>query len=163
MGDQATGSADVREFPFRFAPAYRWPALPFGIGPGTARVTVSARTFDARFGPWRVTTPLANIAGLIPTGPYRWYRTAGSARYSFADHGLTFATNGDRGLCVAFHEPVAGLEPTGSLRHPSLTVTVADAGALARLLAERTDAVDVIRLHRTGAAGESAPPRRPGS
>jgi hypothetical protein len=29
-------------------------------------------------------------------------------------------------VCVLFHEPVTGLEPFGRIRHPGLTVTVAD-------------------------------------
>jgi len=51
-----------------------------------------------------------------------------------ADRGLTFATNGERGLCIRFRDPVSGIEPTGHLRHPGLTVTVADVDALARVL-----------------------------
>lgn len=128
---------DAVVFPFRFVPAYRLPAFPFGIRPATARVTIVGPVLDARFGPWRVTTPLTNVAGTAVTGPYRWYRTAGSARYSLADQGLTFATNGDRGLCIGFHEPVTGLDPTRLLRHPSLTVTVDDVVGLARVLEEQ--------------------------
>jgi len=137
-------------FPFRFTPAYRALAAPFGIGTRRTLVTVSALGFDARFGPWPVTTPLANIAGEVPTGPYRLHRTAGSARYSFADGELTFASNGDRGLCLRFEEPVPGMEPTRSLRRPELTVTVADIDGLARLLAERIGISTVAPLDPAG-------------
>lgn len=138
------------EFGFRFAPAYQWLAAPFGIGPDTARVTVSDQGLDARFGPWRVTTPLRNVAGTSLTGPYRRWRTAGPARYSLADHGITLATNGDQGLCIEFRDPVPGLEPSGSLRHPNLTVTVADVRGLATLLAERLGDGSVTPLRRPG-------------
>jgi hypothetical protein len=50
------------------------------------------------------------------------------------DRGLTFATNGERGVLISFHEPVPGLEPTGLLRHPELTVTVADIDGLVERL-----------------------------
>jgi hypothetical protein len=47
------------------------------------------------------------------------------------------ATNGVRGLCITFREPVPGIEPTGTLRHPALTVTVADCHGLAAVLTAR--------------------------
>ena len=117
-------------FPFRFDPRYRLLALPFGVTPATAWVRVGGDMFEARFGPWRVRTPIGNVAGAEVTGPYGLLRTAGGARLSFADRGLTFATNGDRGVCVRFHEPVHGMAPVGPLRHPALTVTVADVEGL---------------------------------
>jgi len=89
----------------------------------------------ARYGFWRLETEVANIAGTEVTGPYRLLTTIGPARLSLADRGLTFASNRRRGLCVRFHRPVAGLEPTGRLRHRGLTVTVADVDALAGALA----------------------------
>ena len=121
-------------FRFRWAARYRIAAAPFGVTPRTALVVVAHGELDARFGPWRVRTPLTNVAGTEPTGPYRYARTAGPARLSLTDKGLTFATNGDRGLCIRFHQPVAGLAPTGRLRHPGLTVTVADVDRLAAVL-----------------------------
>jgi hypothetical protein len=122
-----TGS---QRFAFRFADAYRRPAALFGITPGTAWVDVDANTLRARFGRWRVTTPLANISKVAVTGPYRFLKTAGPARLALTDRGLTFATNGERGVLISFHTPVPGLEPTGLLRHPELTVTVADTDGL---------------------------------
>jgi hypothetical protein len=47
------------------------------------------------------------------------------------------ATNGARGLCSTFCEPVPGIEPTGTLRHPAFTVTVADCQGLATVLTAR--------------------------
>ncbi len=45
---------------------------------------------------------------------------------------MTFATNGDRALCVQFHEPVRGIDPTGRILHPGATITVADPEGLAK-------------------------------
>lgn len=43
----------------------------------------------------------------------------------------------DRGVCVELHEPVRVLDPTGRLRHPGATFTVADPDRLARTLEAR--------------------------
>jgi hypothetical protein len=125
---------DYQTFPFRFDAAHRPAAALFGITDRTAVVTLGDHGLDARFGPWRVVTELTNVTGVAVTGPYGLLRTAGPARLSLGDLGLTFATNGERGLCIRFREPVPGLEPTGRLRHPGLTVTVADVEALGAAL-----------------------------
>jgi hypothetical protein len=127
----------AERFTFCFAPAYRRPAGLFGISPETAWVDVGADTLRARFGPWRVTTPLANISAIAVTGPYAFLKTAGPARLAITDRGLTFATNGDRGVLISFHSPVRGLDPLGVLRHPELTVTVADIDGLVERLRAR--------------------------
>lgn len=80
--------------------------------------------FVATFGPWTLTTPRVNIAGAHLGGPYSAWRAIGP-RLSLADRGLAFGTATDAGVCVRFRAPVPGIEPTGLLRHPSLTVTVA--------------------------------------
>jgi hypothetical protein len=121
-------------YAFRFDRSYRFAALPFGITPGTAEVEVTDDELIAKFGPWRVRTPLENIAGCAVTGGYQRIKTMGPAHLSFTDRGLTFATNAERGLCVRFHEPVAGIDPTGRIRHPGLTVTVADIEGLQAVL-----------------------------
>lgn len=122
-------------FPFRFDPVHRALALPFGVTPGNSAVEVADGELVARYGRWTVRTPLTNVAGTCVTGPYTTLRTGGPARMSAVDRGLTFSSNGERGLCILFHEPVTGLEPTGRLRHPGLTVTVADIDGLAAALA----------------------------
>jgi hypothetical protein len=121
-------------FPFRFAPAYRPPALLFGITPRTSWVQVGDGVLRVRFGPWSLTTPLSNVAGVEETGGFAYLKTAGPAHLSLADRGVTFATNGDRALCVRFHEPVRGIDPTGRIRHPGATLTVADPPAVRRAL-----------------------------
>jgi hypothetical protein len=127
----------IEHFDFAFTPAYRTLARPFGITSASAWVEMRDETFEARFGPWRVSTPLANIVDVAVTGPYAFWKTAGSARLAITDRGLTFATNGDRGVLISFRTPVRGLDPLGILRHPELTVTVADVDRLAALLRAR--------------------------
>jgi hypothetical protein len=128
--------AGGQRFRFAFEPRYRLAALAFGVTPATAWVDVDARDFDARFGPWRLSTSVANIKGVAITGPYHFAKTAGPARLAITDRGLTFATNGDRGVLVSFHTSVRGLEPLGLIRHPELTATVADVEQFASLLEE---------------------------
>jgi hypothetical protein len=137
-GDGVRIEADQR-FDFRFDRWHRLAALPFGVGPGSAHVDVAThadgeRVLTARFGPWCVTTPVANVAGAEPSGPYSLVKTAGPAHVSLKDFGLTFATNDERGLCIRFRRAVPGLAPTGLLRHPALTVTVDDVEGLQRAL-----------------------------
>jgi hypothetical protein len=68
------------------------------------------------------------------TGPYWFYRTAGPARLGVTDAGLTFASNGERGVLISFYERVPAIDPLGLIRHPELTVTVADVNGLVRAL-----------------------------
>jgi hypothetical protein len=122
------------EFEFAFEGRYRLAALGFGITSATARVVVTDEELLVRFGPWRLGTPLSNVAGTQVTSGYAFHRTAGPPHLSLADRGVTFATNSRRGLCASFVEPVHAIEPTGMLRHPAATVTVADPEALAAAL-----------------------------
>ena len=122
------------EFDFAFEDRYRLPARVFGISPATARVVVTDDELHVRFGPWRLRTPRANVAGTELSSGYAFLRTAGPAHLSLSDRGVTFATNSERGLCISFVEPVRAIEPTGLLRHPGATVTVADPEALAATL-----------------------------
>lgn len=95
-------------------------------------VWLDDQVLDVTFGPWRVRTPLDNIASAEVGGPYSAWKVIG-ARLSLADRGLTFGTTTRAGVCIRFHRPVPGIEPTGMLRHPGLTVTVTQP----ELLAER--------------------------
>jgi hypothetical protein len=98
---------------------------------------VGAGRLTARFGPWQVQTALDNIADVSITGPYSFIKTAGPAHLSLADRGLTFATNGDRGVCLAMVGPIRGIDPFGLLRHPNLTLTVADCDGLVDSVQDR--------------------------
>jgi hypothetical protein len=125
-----------QRFHFAFTPRYRLAAVGFGITPAAAWVEVDARDLKARFGSWRLATPIANIKHVAITGPYRFAKTAGPARLAITDRDLTFATNGDRGVLMSFRTPVRGLDPLGLIRHPELTVTVAEVDEFATLLDE---------------------------
>jgi hypothetical protein len=127
-------------FSFRFSPSYRQLARLFGVRPSNAEVGVDGLLFQVRFGPWRVTTEIDNIERVETTGPFHFVKTAGPARLSFADRGLTFATNGDEGVCITFRRPIVGGEPTGRLRHPNLTLTVADTDGLIHAITARSEA-----------------------
>ncbi|MGQ0717185.1 MAG: hypothetical protein ACT4NP_07680 [Pseudonocardiales bacterium] len=127
----------TQTFPFRFTTPYRLAGLPLGITPTTATVQVHDGELAVRFGLWKVRTALANVASTTVTGPFGFLKTAGPAHLSLADRGLTMATNGARGLCITFREPIPGIEPTGTLRHPAITVTVADCQGLAAVLAAK--------------------------
>ncbi len=129
-GVSSTGQQGTT-FDFRFAPSYRRLSWLFGVTERTALVTLTDHELLARFGPWHVTVALTNVRSVKITGPYRLLKAAGPARLSLSDRGLTMATNGDQGVCLSFHEPIAGIEPTGRLRHPGLTLTVADCAGLA--------------------------------
>ncbi len=126
--------SSVERFGFAFARSYRAPALAFGITPGTAWVAVGDEILEAHFGPWRLSTSLANIADVAVTGPYAFWKTAGPARLAITDLGLTFATNGSSGVLISFRTPVRGLEPLGVIPHSELTVTVTEVHRLAKLL-----------------------------
>jgi hypothetical protein len=78
---------------------------------------------------------LNNIASAEATGPYSFLKAAGPARLAITDRGLTFASNGDRGACITFQSPVLGIDRSGRIRHPELTVTVLDIDGLIAALA----------------------------
>jgi len=122
-------------FAFRFDPAYRRLARLVGVTPERAWVELTDEEFEARYGPWRVRTTVSNIADVDVTGPFAFFKTAGPARLAITDRGLTFASNGDRGACLSFHSPVAGIDPFGLIRHPTLTITVLDVDGLVEALA----------------------------
>jgi hypothetical protein len=128
----------VRHFPFAFERAQLLAGLPFGVTPLTTGVMVDHERLHVRYGPWSLTTPLANIAGTTETGPYQLLKIAGPAHLSLADQGVAFCTRRTDGLCIEFHEPVGAIAPFGIVRHPAATVTVVDRDGLRRLL-EVTD------------------------
>ncbi len=82
----------------------------------------------ATFGFATVETPLSNVDHTVVTGPHRWY-TAVGLRLSFADDGITFGTNHESGLCIAFVDSVPRV--VGRRAHSSLWVSVADPAGLA--------------------------------
>jgi len=120
-------------FEFAFEKKYLPALAAIGVTPLTAKVDVSTKTLDARFGPWRCRTSVKNISCVKRTGPYSAVKVIG-ARGSFADRGATFGTTTAGGVCVEFIHPVKILDPSGIILHPGLTVTVADLDGLERAL-----------------------------
>ncbi len=129
-------------YDFAFAPAYRLPALLLGITGSTAWVELGPRGLEVRFGLWRLRTPLDNVAAVHRTGDFAFLKTAGPPHLSFADRGVTFATNGDAAVCLAFHRPVPAIDPTRRITHPGATLTLRD---LDRFEAELADLCGVVR------------------
>ncbi|WP_218006041.1 hypothetical protein [Actinomadura hibisca] len=132
--------SEVWRYGFAFEDRLTRPLALLGIRPDTAHLLITAERLKARFGPWLVRTPLENVAGAEVTGPYNVLKVAGP-HLSLADRGVSFGTNTKKGVCIRFHHPVKGLDPLGLLRHPGLTLTVAEPEEAARriqaLLAER--------------------------
>ncbi len=123
----------MESFPFRFS-RFAARTLPlFGIRHRTSAVVIDNGELLARFGRVRVATTLDNVLDAQVTGPYSWLKALG-VRVSMADRGLTFGSNTQAGVCLRFHRPVEGVMKRFGLRHPGLTVTVADPDALVRCI-----------------------------
>jgi len=124
-----SGAADLSRtaetYPFRFAGPVGALARVFGVRSDRAHASISNDgVLTVRYGRWVATTPVTNLRRIDVTGPYAVLKVAGPPHLSFADGGVTFATNRDRGVCIAFHQPVSALLPFGLFAHPSLTFTV---------------------------------------
>jgi ATP10 protein len=118
-------SLSIEQFEFAFDSQFRPFLALIGVTPGTAHVTLTTAQLVARFGPWTCETPIGNVRDVCRTGPYHWYKAIGP-RGSFVDRGLTFGTTTKGGVCVLVREPVPGLTPVGLLRHPGITLTLAE-------------------------------------
>ena len=120
----------MQRFEFTFDYPVAGPLAVFGILPSTSYAEIDGGELHARFGPWSLSTPLANIISTDVTGPYRWYRAVG-VRMSLSDRGVTFGSNARAGLLLTFAEPVRALRPGGlGPKNPNATLTVADPKAL---------------------------------
>lgn len=122
---------------FRFATPTRFRILlaAAGIDAAKASVEVDDSALDVRFGPWRLRTPRSNITGTSVTGPYQVWKAIG-VRLSLSDGGITFGTTTAAGLCIELATPVAArfIKLEMPLRHPNITLTVADPEGLRRAL-----------------------------
>ena len=123
----------VQRFVFAFDRRFRLPLAAIGVCPSTCEVVVTDQLFDARFGLLRLQTPRSNVRDVCITGPFAAVKAIGP-RGSMIDHGATFGTNAERGVCVSFHEPVGALLGRNRFRHPGLTVTVEDPEGLVAAL-----------------------------
>ena len=132
--DKPTSPPRVRPrtgtFGFDFHPLFRLPARLVGVTPDSAHVELTTDALDVTFGPWRMVVPRGDIADVSRSGPYRPWKVIGPPHLSFADRGITFATNPREGVCLRLRKPAPGIEPTGRIRHPGLTVTVQDVDGL---------------------------------
>lgn len=129
-----TEEEQVDAFDFAFASSYALAARPFGITPRSSTVEVGPSWLFVRYGPWRLLTPRSNIASAELTGGFSFVKTAGPPHLSMSDRGISFTTNGDRALCLSFHEPVPAIDPTATITHPGATLSVADPAGLAAAL-----------------------------
>ena len=134
---------------FEFDPRYRKLLSLLGITPARAWIEIAGGGFEARFGLWRLRTAVANISSMKESGPYTALRAIGP-HISLADQGLTFDSTTRGGVCMLFHRPVPGRETLGLVKHPGLTVTVANPGGLMA-------AIDWARASSEDAAGSAEP------
>ena len=124
----------VQVFDFAFTRAYAAAGRPFGVSRRSTTVELGPQWLYVRYGPWRLLTPRSNIASAEATGGFSFVKTAGPPHLSFSDRGVSFTTNGDRALCLRFHEPVPAIDPAATILHPGATISVADPEGLAAAL-----------------------------
>ena len=129
--------AGSREFTFAFDPLMAPAAALVGVLPSNCGVEVTDDDLVVRFGRWSMRVPRRDVESATVTGPYRLLKVVGPPRLSLADRGITFATNREAGVCIALRRPHKGIEPIGLVKHPGLTVTVADPEELCRVLTEK--------------------------
>jgi hypothetical protein len=131
-----------RRFPIRIGRRSRPLLRLFGVRDGNAYVDLD-RELDARFGFFRVSTPVSNVASWRIEGPWLWI-TAIGVRTSIRHRDVTFGGSHHGGVRVDFKERVQ----FGFLRIPALYVTVEDLEDLA------------VALNSLGIPGEDARKQR---
>jgi hypothetical protein len=104
--------------------------LLFGVRPDNAFVDLDGE-LDARFGNFRVRTPVANIASWRIEGPWLWITAIGVRTGRHRD--VTFGGSPRGGVRIDFQERV----PFLFFHIPALYVTVEDLAGLAAALVER--------------------------
>src|SRR6267142_1920102 len=121
----------AQRFPIRIGPRSRPLLRLFGVREHNAYVLLDG-DLDARFGWFRMTTPMANIVSWRIEGPWLWI-TAIGVRTSLRHRDLTFGGNPDGGVRIDFRERV----PFGPIGMRALYVTVADLEGLGAALRDR--------------------------
>jgi len=126
-----TSSADppVRRFPIRVGRRSRLLLALFGVRRGNTYVDLGD-TLDARFGIFRITTPVPNISTWRIEGPWHWI-TAIGVRRSVRHGDIAFDGTHTGGVRIEFREPVR----FGPFRQTALYVTVEDLEGFAAALA----------------------------
>jgi len=127
----APGMPGTRRFPIRVGRRSQLVLLLFGVRPANAYVDLGTGDgeLDARFGFYRLTTPVANLASWRIEGPWRWI-TAIGVRFSIRGHDLTFGGTNRGGVRVDFRGPVL----KWGVRVPALYLTVDDIEGFAAAL-----------------------------
>ena len=121
----------IESFPIRIGARSRLLLRAWGVRSGAAVVTVDDR-LDARFGWFRITTPISNVRQWRLDDPYRWI-TAIGVRRGLRKGDITFAGSTDGGVRLDFMEPIRW----GLLQVPALYVTVEDPDGFAAALTAR--------------------------
>ena len=121
----------TQRFPIRIGRRSRPLLLLFGVRAGNAYVDLDGE-LDARFGFYRVHTPLTNLASWRIEGPWLWI-TAIGVRTSLRHRDVTFGGSHHGGVRIDFKERLR----FGFYRIPALYVTVEDVEGLAAALSER--------------------------
>lgn len=124
-----TDGSTVQRFPIRLGRRSRLVLLLFGVRPHNAYVDLGDE-LDARFGFFRVHSPVENLVSWRIEGPWRWI-TAIGVRRSLRHHDVTFGGTHQAGVRIDFREPVRAMR----MRIPALYVTVADLEGFAAALA----------------------------
>jgi hypothetical protein len=124
----------TQHFPYRLDKRWTPLFLALGVGEEDGVDISDAGELMATYGRIKVKTTLDNIEHTLVTGPHRWY-TAVGLRLSFADDGLTFGTNHQKGLCIAFVHKIPKV--IGFKDHSMLWVSVADPEGLAAVIGNR--------------------------
>jgi hypothetical protein len=121
----------ARRFPIRLAPRSRLFLRLWGVTPERAWVDLDGE-LDARFGFFRLHTPVSNISRWRIEGPWRWIRAMG-VRMSPRHRDVTFGGDARGGVRLDFRERVRW----GPFRVPALYVTVEELEGLAAELDAR--------------------------
>ena len=80
--------------------------LLFGVtGQGRAHATLEDGELRARFGFFKVATPLDNVARWEISGPYRWWRAIGLRGTVFQPE-MTFGGSAHGGICLSLRQRV---------------------------------------------------------
>lgn len=124
-------SGAITRFPIRVGSKSRPLLLLFGVRADNAYVDLGT-DLDARFGFYRMRTPVTNIVRWRLEGPWLWV-TAIGVRKGIRHGDITFGGNHRGGVRLDFREPVRW----GPFKVPTLYVTVEDMEGLGAALAAR--------------------------
>lgn len=118
-------------FPFRLGRRSRPLLLLFGVRQSNAYVDLDT-DIDARFGFYRLRTPVSNVTRYRIEGPWHWL-TAIGVRRGIRHGDISFGGTHRGGFRLDFRDRVRW----GLLRVPALYVTVEDTDGFAKALRER--------------------------